>query len=79
MSEAFIYFPTPNQPATVDLGKLHGAQLRGLWYDPQTGFAHPLGLIAGGGHKEFQSPVYGADWVLVLDDAASNYPPPGQN
>ncbi len=75
---AFIYFPTSDQPATIDLGKLKAAELRGWWYDPQTGFAHPLGKIAGGERKQFQSPGYGVDWVLVLDDVASGYKPPGQ-
>jgi hypothetical protein len=74
---AMIYFPTSDQTATIDLGKLRGAKLKAWWFDPRTGFAHPLGLIDGGGRKEFTSPSYGPDWVLVLDDAAINYPPPG--
>jgi hypothetical protein len=78
-SYAFVYFPTSDQPATVDLGKLHGAKLRAWWYDPRNGFAHPLGEFAGGGKREFRSPSYGPDWVLVLDEADRNYGPPGQN
>ena len=74
---AFVYFPTSDQMATVDLGKLSGTKLRGWWYDPRTGFAHPLGLIDGGAKRDFTSPSYGPDWVLVLDDAARNYAPPG--
>src|SRR6185312_15469720 len=72
-SYAFIYFPCSDQPATVDLSKLSAAQLRGWWFDPRTGFAHPLGLMDGGGPREFKSPSYGPDWVLVLDDAKSDY------
>jgi hypothetical protein len=32
------------------------------------------------GDREFTPPANGEmiDWVLVLDDAAKNYPPPGQ-
>ena len=74
---AFVYFPTSDQAATVDLGRLRAAQVRAWWYDPRTGFAHPLGLVDGGGRREFQSPASGPDWVLVLDAAASNYAPPG--
>jgi len=74
---AFIYFPRNDQAATVDLALLPAAKLRAWWYDPRTGFAHPLGLIEGGGKREFQSPSYGPDWVLVLDDAGKNYPAPG--
>ncbi len=74
---AFLYFPTSDQTATVDLGKLRAGKLRGWWYDPRTGFAHPLGLIDGGVKREFQSPSYGPDWVLVLDDANARYAPPG--
>jgi hypothetical protein len=74
---AFIYFPANDQAATVDLGRLNAARLRAWWYDPRNGFPHPLGVIDGGGRREFQSPSYGPDWVLVLDDAARNYAPPG--
>jgi hypothetical protein len=76
-SYAFIYFPCSDQPATVDLTKLHAAQLRGWWFDPRTGFAHPLGAIDGGSPREFKSPSYGPDWVLVLDDIKSGYGVPG--
>jgi hypothetical protein len=74
---AMIYFPTSDQSATIDLGKIHGAQVNAWWFDPRTGFAHPLGRIAGGVKKEFKSPAYGPDWVLVLDDASKDYAPPG--
>jgi hypothetical protein len=77
-SYAFVYFPTNDQSATVDLGKMRGAKLKAWWYDPRTGFAHPLGVFAGGMKREFKSPAYGPDWVLVLDDAAAGYAPPGR-
>jgi hypothetical protein len=78
-SYALIYFPTSDQTATIDLGKLRGVKLRAWWFDPRTGFAHPLGQIDRQGKKEFTSPSYGPDWVLVLDDAASSYAAPGAN
>lgn len=76
-SYAFIYFPDNDQRATVDLGRIRGPQVKAWWFDPRTGFAHPLGVLPGGGKKEFTSPAYGPDWVLVLDEAAKNYPAPG--
>ena len=76
---AFIYFPASDESSVVDLGKLRAARLRVWWYDPRTGYPHDLGLIDGGRLKEFRSPSYGPDWVLVLDDASLNYAPPGQD
>lgn len=75
---AFIYFPTSDQPATVNLQKLRGEKLRAWWFDPRTGFAHSLGVIDGGAPREFTSPGYGPDWVLVIDSAGANYGVPGQ-
>ena len=74
---AFIYFPTSDQSATIELGHLRQGELRGWWYDPRTGFAHPLGKFPGASAREFKSPSYGPDWVLVLDSVAENYLPPG--
>jgi len=74
---AFVYFPTSDQRATVDLGRLQAAKLRVWWYDPRTGFANPAGEIDGRTEREFTSPSHGPDWVLVLDDAAADYAPPG--
>jgi hypothetical protein len=74
---AFIYFPTSDQAATVNLSKLHAGKLRAWWFDPRTGFAHPAGEFDGGAAREFTSPSYGPDWVLVIDQVASSYGAPG--
>jgi hypothetical protein len=76
-SYAFVYFPANDASATVDLGKLQGKRIRAWWYDPRTGIGMLIGVIDGGAHKEFRSPSYGPDWVLVLDDEAAHYAPPG--
>jgi hypothetical protein len=76
-SYAFVYFPTNDLTATVDFARLRCARLNGWWYDTRSGFAHPLGLIDGGANRDFKSPAHGPDWVLVLDDAAAGYAPPG--
>ena len=78
-SWAFVYFPLNDQAATIDLGRLAARRITGWWYDPRTGAAHPLGELAGGAHRAFRSPPYGPDWVLVLDDAARRFPPPGMS
>jgi len=74
---ALVYFPQNDQRATIDLGRLSAARLRWWWYDPRTGVGMLKGEIDGRGHREFRSPSNGADWVLVLDDVASHYAPPG--
>ena len=74
---AFVYFPLNDEAATIDLARLSAPQLRVWWYDPRTGVGTLDGVIAGGGKRAFRSPAYGPDWVLVLDDASRDYPPPG--
>ncbi|MGB8261745.1 MAG: glycoside hydrolase family 140 protein, partial [Terracidiphilus sp.] len=76
-SYAFVYFPMNDQSATIDLGRLRAARIDAWWYDPRTGIGTPIGQVASGKLAEFRSPSYGPDWVLVLDDAAAGYPPPG--
>ena len=77
-SYAFIY-SAAGVPFTVATGKLSGAQLAAWWYDPRTGTAQSAGIIARTDTREFTPPSSGIghDWVLVLDDAAKKYPPPG--
>lgn len=74
---AFIYVPESSESIRVDLGRLHGTELLGWWFDPRTGFAHPLGTFPGGEEKTFTPPPYGPDWVLVVDAADAHYAPPG--
>ena len=74
---AFAYFPTSDQEATIDLARLRSKRLRGWWYDPRTGMATLLGDLEGGAARAFRTPPYGPDWVLVVEDPAAGYPPPG--
>jgi len=76
---AFVYFPTNDHVATIDLGRIKAPLVRAWWFDPRTGVGTLLGDIEGGKTHEFKSPPQGPDWVLVLDDAARQYPPPGLN
>ena len=74
---AFVYFPMNDLSAAVDLGKLRAANIRAWWYDTRSGVGTLIGTMDGGKQRQFRSPAYGPDWVLVLDDAAAGYAPPG--
>lgn len=76
---AFIYFPENDQRAVIDLTKLQAKHLRAWWYDPRTGIATPLNEEIVVGQREFRSPPYGPDWVLVIENAEAGYGPPGLN
>ena len=74
-----IYCPD-SQPFAVNLDKLPAKQLKAWWFNPRTGTATAIGTLNEKGRKQFTPPAgpnpYN-DWVLVLDDASRNFPPPG--
>jgi hypothetical protein len=75
---AFAYAAT-GQPFTVKLGKFPAAQVNAWWYNPRTGKGTFMGTYANRGTRTFDPPGSkgrGNDWVLMLDDAAKNYPAP---
>jgi len=76
---AMVYAPT-GRPFRVRTGRLAGDRLRAWWFDPRTGAATAAGEFPRTDEREFVSPAPGEalDWVLVLDDAARHYPPPGK-
>ncbi len=76
---AMVYAPV-GRPFAVDLGRLAGTRVRAWWFDPRCGQAQDLGTFAGGGPQTFTPPAPGEalDWVLVLDDEAQGFPPPGR-
>jgi hypothetical protein len=73
---AFVYLPRNDQRVKVDLGALRATTVRAWWYDPRNGLGTPIGEFPPA-PAEFVTPSFGPDWVLVLDDAAAGYPPPG--
>jgi len=77
-SYALVYLPT-GRPVTLDLGKLSGKAVKAWWFDPREGAAGVIGEFPAQGTKRFAPPSSGdgSDWVLVLDDAAKEFPPPG--
>jgi len=72
----FVYLPA-NSGVSLNCSKLNAANIIAWWYNPRTGEAEKIGEFKGSESNYFQVPVSGTDWVLVLDDAANNYPPPG--
>ncbi|HET8632007.1 MAG TPA: glycoside hydrolase family 140 protein, partial [Thermomicrobiales bacterium] len=80
---ALIYIPAlrtrPFQAGSIelDLSRLSGERLAGSWFDPRTGVAQSFGVFARQDRLRITPPDGGPDWVLVLDDAASGFPPPG--
>jgi hypothetical protein len=75
---AMVYVPV-GRKFKVHMSKITGPTVRAWWFDPRTGRADQIGEFPNSGEKEFTSPDMGEllDWVLVLDDAAKDYPPPG--
>jgi hypothetical protein len=76
-SYAFINFPGYDQNARINLESLNGTHLRAWWFDPRTGVGTLLHTPIEEKVQTFRSPSYGPDWVLVLEDAAAGYAPPG--
>ena len=78
-SYALVYAPG-GRDFSVQMSKITGGTVKAWWYDPRTGQATPIGLFPNTGQRLFSPPNSGEfmDWVLVLDDATQNFPPPGQ-
>jgi CubicO group peptidase (beta-lactamase class C family) len=77
-SYAMLYFPT-GRPVTVRMDRICGGKVRAWWFDPREGQAAEIGIFPNLGTKQFIPPSSGQDndWVLVLDDAARDFSPPG--
>ena len=74
-----LIYSAQGRKFTVNLGKVSGDQVKAWWFNPRTGVAAQVGTMANSGTKEFACPSegFGADWVLVLDDASKGFGPPG--
>jgi hypothetical protein len=77
-SYAMVYVPV-GRTFTVNLAAISGDQVSAWWFNPRNGEAQPAGQFTHRGHQTFTPPNPGddLDWVLVLDDAARDFPPPG--
>ena len=78
-SYAMVYAPV-GRAFKVRMEKIAGAEVKAWWFNPRDGTAVAIGEFANSGEREFMPPNPGEalDWVLVLDDAAKNFPPPGK-
>lgn len=79
-SYAMIYVPL-GRKFQVHMDKLRAQRIVAWWFNPRNGSATRIGDFPPQGLREFTPPELGEalDWVLVLDDAARAYPPPGQS
>lgn len=77
-SYAMVYVPA-GRPFKVNLNKLSGDRIKAWWFNPRNGKATLIGTFAKASERQFAPPDAGEnlDWVLVLDDASKNFPPPG--
>jgi hypothetical protein len=77
-SYAMVYVPI-GRSFSVRMSTITGARVNAWWFDPRTGAATAIGTFPNIGEREFVPSPRGemVDWVLVLDDASKNYPPPG--
>lgn len=76
---AMVYAPV-GRKFKVRMNVIKGSTVKAWWFNPRDGKASLIGEFAGEGEWEFIPPDLGEmiDWVLVLDDAAKNYPAPGR-
>ena len=74
-----VYAPV-GRKFSVRMDKIAGAKVKAWWFNPRDGSAKPAGEFPNTGTCEFTPPDHGEmlDWVLVLDDAAKDYPRPGK-
>jgi hypothetical protein len=77
-SYAMVYAPV-GRKFKVQMGKITGPIVKAWWYNPRTGEAAALGEYPNSGEREFTPPNPGEelDWILVLDDKAKGFAPPG--
>jgi len=78
-SFAFIYSPRGEQ-FMVRMGAIRAPRVTATWFDPRYGILEPVHTGGNVGYQTFVPPTSGrgCDWVLVLDDAAARFAPPGQ-
>jgi hypothetical protein len=73
-----VYAPA-GRPFRVRMSAVRGPRVKAWWFDPRDGKATAIGELPAEGERTFAPPAAGEalDWVLVLDDAAAGFGPPG--
>ncbi|MEA5127632.1 MAG: glycoside hydrolase family 140 protein [Proteiniphilum sp.] len=77
---AMVYCPV-GRSFTVNMKVIKGMKVKAWWYNPRNGEANLFETFDNvQDERTFISPDKGelTDWILVLDDAAFNYPAPGK-
>jgi hypothetical protein len=76
---AMVYAPV-GRAFKVRMEVIKNLQVKAWWFNPRDGECTSIGTFENRGEREFTSPNPGEtlDWVLVLDDANQNFPPPGR-
>ncbi len=72
-----VYLPA-HENVDIAMGKISGKKVSAWWFDPRTGDSVNIGKLKNNKSYTFRTPNEEKDWVLVIDDASRNYPPPGQ-
>lgn len=73
-----LVYTAAGQPVRVRGERLPGDRTVASWYNPRTGQTQPIRTVTRSGDLTFGAPSRGRghDWVLVLDDAARDFPLP---
>jgi len=73
-----VYAPT-GRDITVVMSSVSGDTVKAWWLNPRDGTSAAIGNFPAEGTRTFEPPTtaYGPDWVLVLDDEAEQFSPPG--
>ena len=74
---AMVYIPGASRDVTVNVDLIAGETARAWWFSPQTAEVTLIDEYASAGTLQFTTPGSGDDWVLVVDDAAQDFSPPG--
>lgn len=75
-STVIVYTPT-QRALTIAMNRIAGSSAVAWWFDPATGLALSAGIFPTVGSRVF-TPPSAAEWLLVVDNQAIGYPPPGQ-
>ena len=77
-SYIMVYAPI-GRAFKVRMDKISGLKVKAWGFNPRHGQATLVAVCENKGEREFTAPDAGEmlDWVLVLDDAAKQFPKPG--
>ncbi|HLO58147.1 MAG TPA: DUF4038 domain-containing protein [Bacteroidales bacterium] len=75
-SSCMIAYIVSDSDVTVNMEAVSGKMVKSWWYNPETGNIISNEEIGTTGLHVFKKPTE-TDWVLVIDDAAAGYAPPG--